>query len=158
MIEEILAYDREFNRKLTFILHEYLEVYTKYEKKSKIFYPESILSSDDEETNEVCFSDLQGFLANSYVSPIINAPFSEEEKRCFAVMDNIAKYLSLNVRNSDYNPLVSVIMPVYNRVDVVTTAIGSVLNQTYKNIELIIVDDGSVDGTRQLLSDIEDNA
>jgi glycosyltransferase involved in cell wall biosynthesis len=48
-------------------------------------------------------------------------------------------------------PLVSVIIPTYNRGWILKEAIESVQSQTYKNFELIIVDDGSTDNTQDIL-------
>lgn len=49
------------------------------------------------------------------------------------------------------NKLVSAIIPTYNREKTICRAIDSILNQSYKNIEIIIVDDGSTDDTLKLL-------
>lgn len=56
-------------------------------------------------------------------------------------------------RESD--ALVSVIMPTFNRADFVCEAIESVLGQTYPNLELHVVDDGSTDETATLLKRYE---
>ena len=48
-------------------------------------------------------------------------------------------------------PLVSVVMPIYNRTDLGVRAIESILNQTMKDFEFIIVDDGSKEETKQIL-------
>ena len=51
---------------------------------------------------------------------------------------------------------VSVIIPTYNRCELLKETIQSVVDQTYKNLEIIICDDGSTDGTEQMLAGIDD--
>ena len=48
-------------------------------------------------------------------------------------------------------------MPVYNGQKFVGEAIGSILNQTYKNFEFIIIDDGSTDNTLNIIHEFEDD-
>lgn len=53
--------------------------------------------------------------------------------------------------------IVSVIMPVYNREKFIQETIESILNQTYTDFELIIVDDGSSDKTKAIIKSIDDS-
>ena len=46
--------------------------------------------------------------------------------------------------------LISVILPVYNAEKYIAASIESILNQIYKNFELIIINDGSIDNTHQI--------
>ncbi|MCF7869806.1 MAG: glycosyltransferase family 2 protein [Candidatus Omnitrophica bacterium] len=57
----------------------------------------------------------------------------------------------------DKKPLFSIIIPTYNRRQFLKIAIESVLKQTYANYELIIVDDGSTDNTKELIKDYKDS-
>lgn len=55
------------------------------------------------------------------------------------------------------NPLVSVIMPVYNGSKTLQIALNSLLNQTYDNWICVIVNDGSTDNTQLILDNLTDN-
>ena len=52
--------------------------------------------------------------------------------------------------------LVSVILPVYNAAPFLKTSIESILQQTYSNLELIIIDDGSTDNSLEIIQDYAD--
>jgi len=54
------------------------------------------------------------------------------------------------------NDLVSIVLPTYNGEKFLRQAIDSCLNQTYKNIELIIVNDGSTDNTEKIITSFKD--
>lgn len=60
------------------------------------------------------------------------------------------------IRDIQSRPLVSVVMPTWNRGSIVSSAIASVLAQTYENFELIVVDDGSEDDTADVIRQFED--
>lgn len=52
------------------------------------------------------------------------------------------------------HPLISVIVPVYNIIEYLPRCVQSITGQTYKNLEIILVDDGSTDGTDKLCDEL----
>jgi glycosyltransferase involved in cell wall biosynthesis len=54
------------------------------------------------------------------------------------------------------SPLISVIIPTYNRAGCIERAVNSVLAQTYTNLEVIVVDDGSEDNTESVVASMPD--
>ena len=73
---------------------------------------------------------------------VVDRPFSFED------------LVSPSVAPSSAGPLVSVIMTTFNSAATLTYAVESILRQTHGNIELLIVDDGSTDSTRELLESL----
>lgn len=51
------------------------------------------------------------------------------------------------------NPLITVGIPTYNRVDLLKDAIDSVLNQNYSNLEIVVLDNASTDGTEKFMQE-----
>jgi len=69
----------------------------------------------------------------------------------FPICIIILEYNLLNLNNK-----ISVIIPTYNRKNLIENAITSVLNQTYKNLEVLIIDDGSTDNTKEIIDKFSD--
>lgn len=62
--------------------------------------------------------------------------------------------MSVMSHNDIESGLISVIMPCYNAENYLREAVDSVFKQTYPSVELIVVDDGSTDGSREILDDL----
>ncbi len=58
--------------------------------------------------------------------------------------------------SQDNHPLVTVLMPLYNQYGYVAETIESVLQQTFHNFELLIIDDGSTDGSANVVGEFDD--
>ncbi len=77
---------------------------------------------------------------------LCRAKFNRYKKERDKLMEN----LSSNIDVPCEKGLVSVVLPVYNGSNVLAKSIDSVLNQSYKNLELIIVNDGSADNSLEI--------
>jgi len=69
---------------------------------------------------------------------------------------NTSLYLKDLKIEMSFNPLVSIITPTYNHREYIGACIESVLSQTYTNWEQIIIDDGSIDGTEEVVLQYND--
>jgi len=64
--------------------------------------------------------------------------------------------MTLLHRSNDTPPKVSVVLPVFNAQDTIRNAVQSVLDQSFSDLELIVVDDGSTDETPSVLAEFKD--
>ena len=74
----------------------------------------------------------------------------------FEWSNNSKKYIyDTNLSIQLFNPEVSIILPTYNGLNKLSSTIMFILNQSFKNFELIIIIDGSTDGTLEFLTDLK---
>ncbi len=100
------------------------------------------------------------YLGQSYVAQpnIVIANVSESDIGPGRSQENLAKKLKWDINKYDYpfrKELVSVIMPVYNAEKTIEIALKSLLRQKYKDIEIIVVDDGSTDNTPDIVRRVQ---
>lgn len=55
------------------------------------------------------------------------------------------------------NPLISIVIPTFNRPELLKKALASALSQSYKNLQIIVTDDGADDGARKICEDFNDD-
>ena len=69
------------------------------------------------------------------------------------VLAIIEKFRAGPTDHPDFQPLVSVLIPAYNEADVIVYTVNSALESDYPKLEVIVIDDGSTDGTAELLDE-----
>ena len=72
----------------------------------------------------------------------------------FFIMCNEGKLIDTKIYNAPKKPFISIILPVYNKKEEIIKSLRSIQNQSFKNYELIIIDDGSTDGVDELLENL----
>ena len=86
---------------------------------------------------------------NEYLRSFHLKDFVNDE-RCWSL-----KNINKNFENKKTDPLVSIIVPAYNTENTIENSIRSLINQTYGNLEIIIVNDGSTDNTSAVIQNLQ---
>lgn len=68
----------------------------------------------------------------------------------------VGEFKSEEVKSMPDNPRITVFMPMFNAEKFVSEAVDSILNQTFKDFELLIIDDGSTDRSREIIESYQD--
>ncbi len=97
------------------------------------------------------------YLSWSTINRVLFAPYSEIDHTILRTFAGYQDYFKSIYLEKTIEPLVSIIMPVYNRATIVSKAIESILLQSYQNWELWIIDDCSSDQTINVLESYSDS-
>ncbi len=84
--------------------------------------------------------------------------FSESEKRFLYNLKNYGEKITTEIYLSKYiksNPKISIIMPIFNSEEFITECLNSLIKQTFKNFEVICINDGSIDNSLTILKEFE---
>jgi glycosyltransferase involved in cell wall biosynthesis len=85
-----------------------------------------------------------------------NIQFNKKEIYKIIIILSLSELINLLGKKNIIKNRISVIIPTYNRAKSLNRSLTSVLNQTYNNIEIIIVDDCSTDNTTKIINKIKD--
>ena len=80
----------------------------------------------------------------------------EEDYKQFLAVNKIWKKIKESIFRNDKNELISIIVPVYNVEEYLERCVESIINQTYQNIEIILVDDGSKDNSGKICDKLKE--
>lgn len=94
-----------------------------------------------------------GQLKSTYLFRHNLIPFHQQVQR----FKTNAQKVNKAAKTNDLAPLATVLLPVYNAEKYLTQAIDSVLNQTFSNFQLLIINDGSTDGSLKIIQSYKDN-
>ena len=83
-------------------------------------------------------------------------PYIDFNKTSKYILIIILDILLIIINNSKNDYGISIILPVYNRKKLIGKSLKSALNQTYKNIEIIVIDDGSKENIEEEIDKIGD--
>jgi glycosyltransferase involved in cell wall biosynthesis len=97
-------------------------------------------------------NELKWTIIDKFFGPVLD----ESVDLLFKKMDRLKNMLKRKYASTPQDTLISIIMPTFNRAKVIPLAIRSVLRQTYRNWELIIVDDGGRDDTKRVVQAFKD--
>ena len=137
--EDKLAWDLKYIRKVSFAE----DVRIVFKTVEKAFVKQEGITEDDMATAE----DFGDYLLRT--EKVDEAEYTMKQKQAKNILEEIAE--------EKIKGLVSIIMPSYNTADFIEETIQSVLDQTYTNWELLIVDDCSSDNTLQILGKYQDD-
>lgn len=137
--EEKINWDLKYIRKISFL--EDMRIIFSTVKKA--FIKQEGITQDDMATAE----DYGDYLLRT--EKVDKVEYDDKQKQAKRILNS-------DDGNERVEGLVSIIMPSYNTAPYISSSIQSVINQTYNNWELIIVDDCSTDNTEDVLSEIKD--
>mgnify|MGYP001457822824 CR=1 FL=1 len=141
--ENIIDKNHKEILKLNNIIHKLEKDIIDKEKKMEKYIQENDIQENDIQENNIQENGIQ---KNNIQENGIQKNDNKEKNNKDEIFKNISSII-LHLMSLTYfhTDLVSVIIPSYNRYDQLLVAIYSVKNQTYKNIEIIVIDDGSSD-------------
>ena len=139
-----------------FLVHETLSITVKLAGSDDVLSQKTVPVLNDSMGFSPNF-DLDAFMRWSYIEERMAIGHSELSHGLLNQFEMERRHWIARTKHVSQATLVSVIMPVFNRSAIVQDSIRSVLEQSYENFELIIVDDGSTDASVERVREVKDD-